>query len=109
MCLSAGFPRLIIYESLNVLFGLPLDSNLSQEWIYENILLGPWFIDISNLNFEPRFDPISSSFTIGQLTLAKYYEQFIVDLDLLWEVKVAIQSFDVFTWDGTFNTLIQTL
>ena len=46
MCLSAGFPRLIIYESLNVLFGLPLDSNLSLEWIYENIHLGPWLIDI---------------------------------------------------------------
>ena len=51
----------------------------------------------------------SKMFTIGQATLARYFERFIVDLDLLWEVKVAIQSFDVFTWDGTFNTLIQTL
>ena len=106
-CVAFRFPIRVIYGSLRFFFDLGFDTeSLSIEWVYENVLTGPWFIDISEtVDFEPSFNPVLPQMTTIQLCIWTYVQKYVSAQSDLWSYGTAISRFDSSSWDGTFNGL----
>ena len=58
LCIMAGFPIAIILEGLQLFFNLGFSLEaLTFEWIYEFVLVGQWYIDISIIQIPPPGPP----------------------------------------------------
>ena len=106
-CVAFRFPIRVIYGSLRFFFDLGFNTeSLSIEWVYENVLTGPWFIDISEtVDFEPSFNPVLPQMTTIQLCIWTYVQKYVSTQSDLWSYGTAISRFDSSSWDGTFNGL----
>ena len=106
-CVAFRFPIRIIYGSLRFFFDLGFNpESLTIEWVYENVLTGPWFIDIAEtVEFEPSFNPALPQMTTIQLCIWTYVQKYVSGQSDLWSFGTAISRFDSSSWDGTFNGL----
>ena len=105
-CVAFRFPIRIIYGSLGFFFDLDFENSLTIEWVYENVLTGPWFIDISEtVDFEPSFEPTLPQMTTMQLCIWSYIQKYVSAESDLWSYGTVISGFDASSWDGTFDGL----
>ena len=106
MCIGWGFPWRIIYGSLRMFFDFGWTA-FDIDWVYRYVLIGPWYINIDGIDFNPVFDPFS--FNDVQQCLVNYIEDFVSDANDLFSYKNAINNFDIESWDGSFNGIVANL
>ena len=106
MCIGFGFPWRVIYGSLWMFFDFGWEP-FNIDWVYRYVLVGPWYINVDGIDFNPVFDPFS--FNDVQQCLVSYIEGFVEDANDLYSYKNAISNFDIENWDGSFNGIVANL